>query len=125
MKKTLKNSMMNEMLRQLRPILSHRDKIGYIAARNYRILDDCLIEFQVFRDELIKKYGEVDKDESGNDLPTLSINVSSPNFKQFCDELEPFNNMEHEVDLMMANFDDAIGCLSGEEILAIDWMLED
>lgn len=125
MKKTLKNSMMNEMLRQLRPILSHRDKIGYIAARNYRILDDCLIEFQVFRDELIKKYGEVDKDENGNDLPTISINVSSPNFKQFCDELEPFNNMEHEVDLMMANFDDAIGCLSGEEILAIDWMLED
>lgn len=125
MKKILKNSMMNEMLRQLRPILSHRDKIGYIAARNYRILDDCLTEFQMFRDELIKKYGEVDKDGNGNDLPTISINVSSPNFKQFCDELEPFNNMEHEVDLMTAKFDDAIGCLSGEEILAIDWMLED
>lgn len=125
MKKILKNSMMNEMLRQLRPILSHRDKIGYIAARNYRILDDCLTEFQMFRDELIKKYGEVDKDENGNNLSTISINVSSPNFKQFCDELEPFNNMEHEVDLMTAKFDDAIGCLSGEEILAIDWMLED
>lgn len=125
MKKILKNSMMNEMLRQLRPILSHRDKIGYIAARNYRILDDCLTEFQVFRDELIKKYGEVDKDENGNELPTISINVGSPNFKRFCDELEPFNNMEHEVDLMTAKFEDAIGCLSGEEILGIDWMLED
>lgn len=125
MKKILKNSMMNEMLRQLRPILSHRDKIGYIAARNYRILDDCLTEFQVFRDELIKKYGEVDKDKNGNELPTISINVGSPNFKRFCDELEPFNNMEHEVDLMTAKFEDAIGCLSGEEILGIDWMLED
>lgn len=125
MKKTLKNSMMNEMLRQLRPILSHRDKIGYIAARNYRILDDCLTEFQAFRDELIKKYGEVDKDENGNDLQTISIKVGSPNFKQFCEELEPFNNMEHEVDLMTAKFEDAVGCLSGEEILSIDWMLED
>ena len=48
-----------------------------------------------------------------------------PNFQQFCDELAPFNEMEHEVELMMAKYDDAVGNLSGEEILAIDWMLED
>lgn len=125
MKRMLKNSTMSEMLHQLQPILSHRDKIGYIAARNYRILTDCLTEFQTFRDDLIKKYGEVDKDEHGDELPTISIKVGSPNFKQFCDELEPFNNMEHEVDLMTAKYEDAIGCLSGEEILGIDWMLED
>lgn len=125
MKKILKNSVMNEMLRQLEPILSHRDKVGYIAARNFRILDNCLTEFQAFRDELIKKYGEVDKDKDGNVLPTISIKVDSLNFKKFCDELEPFNNMEHEVDLMTAKYEDAIGSLSGEEILAIDWMFED
>ena len=51
--------------------------------------------------------------------------MDSPNFQQFCDELAPFNEMEHEVELMMAKYDDAVGNLSGEEILAIDWMLED
>ena len=36
MKKKLKNSQMAVMLSQLKPILSQRDKIGYVAARNYR-----------------------------------------------------------------------------------------
>jgi len=26
---------------------------------------------------------------------------------------------------MTAKYEDAVGCLSGEEILAVDWMLED
>ena len=65
------------------------------------------------------------KDESGNETGTISIKVGSPNFKAFCDELAPFNEMEHEVELMTAKYEDTIGCLSGEEILLLDWMLED
>ena len=38
MKKTLKNAQMAEMLLDLQPLLSQRNKVGYIAARNYRIL---------------------------------------------------------------------------------------
>lgn len=125
MKETLSNAVLNEMLHQLQPILSHRNRVGYIAARNYRIIKDCLTEYQLFRDDLIKKYGEIDKDENGNVLSTISIKVGSPNFKQFCDELEPLNNMKQDVDLMKARYVDVIGCLSGEEILGIDWMLED
>ena len=71
------------------------------------------------------EYGEPDKDESGNETGTISIKVGSPNFKAFCDELAPFNEMEHEVELMTAKYEDTIGCLSGEEILLLDWMLED
>lgn len=78
-----------------------------------------------FKHDLINKYGEPDKDESGNETGTISIKVGSPNFKAFCDELAPFNEMEHEVELMTAKYEDTIGCLSGEEILLLDWMLED
>lgn len=60
---------------------------------------------------------------SASDVATLKMD--SPNFKQFCDELAPFNEMEHEVELMTAKYDEVAGNLSGEEILAIDWMLED
>lgn len=123
MKKTLKNAQMAGMLNELRPILSRRDKIGYVAARNYRVLAECLTEYETFRNSLIEKYGEETTDERGN--PTISIKVDSPNFKAFCDEMTPFNEMEHGVELMMAKYTDAIGCLSGEEILGIDWMLED
>ena len=65
----------------------------------------------------------VGRKEPGEKVQILKMD--SPNFKQFCDELAPFNEMEHEVELMTAKYDDAAGNLSGEEILAIDWMLED
>lgn len=123
MKKTLKNSQMAEMLAKLRPILSHRDKIGYIAARNYRILGETLTEYETFRNNLIQKYGEEITDERGN--TTIGIKVDSPKFKEFSAEMAPFNEMEHEVELMTAKYTEAIGCLSGEEILGVDWMLED
>lgn len=123
MKKTLKNSQMAEMLAKLRPILSHRDKIGYIAARNYRILGETLTEYEAFRNSLIQKYGEEITDEHGNS--TIGIKVDSPKFKEFSVEMAPFNEMEHEVELMVAKYEEAIGCLTGEEILALDWMFED
>lgn len=125
MKKKLKNIQMDQMINSLQKVLSHRDKIGYYAARNYRILNDSLIEYQNFKNSLIAKYGTTDIDSDGNELQTISIKVGSKNFDDFLKELEPFNNIEHEVELMIAKYEDAIGCLSGEEILAIDWMLED
>lgn len=125
MKKKLKNIQMDQMINSLQKVLSYRDKIGYYAARNYRILNDSLVEYQNFKNSLIAKYGTTDVDADGNELQTISIKVGSQNFDDFLKELEPFNNIEHEVELMIAKYDDAIGCLSGEEILAIDWMLED
>ena len=112
MKKKLKNAQMVAMLNQLQPILSHRDKIGYIAARNYRILSECLTEYEAFRNSLIEKYGEETKDDRGR--PIIGVKVDSPNFKLFCDELAPFNEMEHEVEIMTARYEETIGCLSGE-----------
>lgn len=123
MKKKLKNSEALVYLKSLKPLLSRRDKIGYVAARNYRFLSNSIVEFETIRLSLIEKYGEKGRDERG--APTYTLKMDSPNFQKFCDELAPFNEMEHEVDLMMAKYDDAVGNLSGEEILAIDWMLED
>lgn len=125
LKKQLKNSEMVVMVQNLRPLLQLRNKIGYIAARNFRMLSTALTEYEAFKHDLINKYGEPDKDESGNETGTISIKVGSPNFKAFCDELAPFNEMEHKVELMTAKYEDTIGCLSGEEILLLDWMLED
>lgn len=123
MKKTLKNSRMVAMRQQLRPLLSRRDKIGYIAARNYRILSESLTEYEAIRCGLVEKYGEEAAGEDG--APLFQIKIGTPNFKLFCDEMTPFNEMEHEVDLMTAKYEDAIGCLTGEELLGVDWMFQD
>ncbi len=123
MKTKLKNSVALERLHSLKPFLSRRDKIGYVAARNYRFLSNSIAEFETIRLSLIEKYGVEGKDERG--APTYTLKMDSPNFKNFCDELAPFNEMEHEVELMTAKYDEVAGNLSGEEILAIDWMLED
>lgn len=113
------------MLNNLTPLLKNRDMIGYVAARNYRILTESLTEFNDFKEELIRKYGTPDKDEEGNELSSISVNPQSKEFEQFIDELEPFANIEHEVDLMFLKYDKVIGVLSGEEILSVEWMLVD
>lgn len=113
------------MLHQLEPILSQRNRLGYVAARNFRILSDALTEYNRFKMELVEKYGEQDRAENGAELPTVSIKVGSPEFKSFCDDMAPYNNIEQEVNLMTAKYEDTIGVLSGDEIIGIDWMLED
>lgn len=111
------------MLETLKPILPHRDKIGYIAARNTRILNDTLTEYFTFKRDLISKYGEADKDENGNEIGTVSIAPSSSNFKDFVKEFDVIKDIEHDVDLMTIPYEEVIGLLNGEEILELDWML--
>ena len=58
MKKLLKkNSELVAMMHQLEPILAQRNKLGYVAARNFRILSDTLTEYNQFKMELVEKYG--------------------------------------------------------------------
>lgn len=125
MKKIFKNYELVAMQQSLKPLLQLRDKLGFIAARNTRTIENALTEYEDFKNDLIKKYGEPDYDKNGNKLTTISIKVSSPNFTDFCNELESLNNIEQEVDIMTTKYADAIGVLSGEEMLGVDWMLED
>lgn len=119
------NFEMANMVESLKPILKHRDIIGYAAARNTRILEDCLTEFRSFQEDLVRKYGTQDKTEDGKDLPTIRLEYSDPKFKEFSEELEKIGNIKHNAFIMVLDYKDVIGLLNGEEILAIDWMLKD
>lgn len=117
-----KNIQMEQMVENLKPILPHRDIIGYLAARNTRILNDTLTEYFTFKRDLINKYGESDTDENGKETGTISILPTSPNFKDFVSEFDKIKDIEHDVDLMTIPYKDVIGILNGEEILKLDWM---
>lgn len=124
MKKILRNEEMVVMLQQLQPLLSHKDMFGYVAARNTRILSECLTEYNQAKNDLIDRFGTETTDESTG-MTTTVIKVGTPAFKSFCEAMEPFNKIEHEVELMTMKYEDTINCLTGEEILGVGWMLED
>ena len=124
MKKTLKNEEMVRMLKQLEPLLSHKDMFGYVAARNTRIISNCLTEYNQTKNDLIDRFGIREVDEETG-LTTTSIKIGTPAFKSFCEAMEPFNRIEHEVEIMTMKYEDTINCLTGEEILGVEWMLED
>ncbi|MCC8160270.1 MAG: hypothetical protein LIO53_02965 [Oscillospiraceae bacterium] len=125
MKQTLTNVQMEQMIAHLKPILSRRDKCGYVAARNTRILNDTLTEYFAFKRDLIRKFGTEGINEDGNPNGRIEIQPSSPNFKDFIAEFDKIAEIEHEVKLMTLTYDEVVGCLSGEEILDLDWMLEE
>lgn len=124
MKKILKNEEMVRMLKQLEPLLSHKDMFGYVAARNTRIISNCLTEYNQTKSDLIDRFGTKEVDEETG-LTTTSIKIGTPAFKSFCEAMEPFNSIEHEVEIMTMKYEDTINCLTGEEILGVEWMLED
>ena len=120
-----KNIDMEKMVGTLKPHLERTDVIGYAAARNTRILENELQEYVQRRDELVLKYGEEKKDEDGNPTGSVSLNFDSPKFTEFVEELEKFAVLEHEPPIMKLKYEQAIGILSGAELLELDWMFED
>lgn len=119
------NNDMDQMLAALEPLLERKDIIGYAAARNARILRSELSEYASVRDELVMKYGEADLDGDGNPTGSVSLSVNSEKFPQFAEEIERFARIEHEPDLFKLKFEEAIGQLSGKELLELEWMFED
>lgn len=120
-----KNAEMEQMVGALQKHLDRRDIVGYAAARNTRILQDELKEYIERRDELVRKYGEEDKDKDGNPTGSVSLAFESPEFSKFAEELEQFAVIEHSPRLMQLKYEDAIGILSGAEILELDWMFKE
>ena len=109
----------------MRPLLQRRDKLGYIAARDTRIINDTLAEYFSFKNSLIRKYGEEDKDADGKSRGTISLRPDSPGFQSFAEEFEDIRTVEQDVELLTMKYEDVIGVLSGEEMLILDPILED
>ena len=114
------NLELDHHIEMLKPFLKHRNKVGYIAARNLRLISNALTEYFQFKEELLRKYGDVSEDGD-----KISIFPDSERFEPFMEEMEPIKNIKQEVDIMMLKYDEIIGILSGEEILMLEWMLEE
>lgn len=124
-KKAYKNIELEQMLNALQAHLNRTDIIGYAAARNTRILTAEAKEYLDRRQELISKYGSPQLDDSGNPTGLTELRFDSENFAKFAEEIEEWSQIEHTPDIYKIPAEKCIGILSGNEILEIDWMLED
>ncbi len=124
MTKAFKNLELRTMLNGLKEVMKYNGKIGYAAARNTRMIQDALTEYMEEERKLILKYGKKEKDENGNETGSVKLNTESPEFGRFLDEIEPYMEIEHEVNIMQVEVAD-LEKLTGEEILAIDWMIKE
>lgn len=121
----LANCEIEKHISQLKTVLNHSDVVGYAAARNTRIMSEAITEYLQKRDELIAKFGNPVLDEEGKETGEISLSIESENFPKFLDELKPFAEVEQEINLVKLKYEQAIGLLSGTELLELDWMFED
>ncbi|MBO7452714.1 MAG: hypothetical protein J6U54_20485 [Clostridiales bacterium] len=121
----LTNFAMETKIAKLNPFLNRADIIGYAAARNTRILRDAVGAYITTRDALIVKYGQLEKDDNDRQTGRYIIPYDDPNFSTFKNELDRIGNIEHDVDIFKISYSDVMDKLTGNEILEIDWMLDD
>ena len=108
----------NDMMDSLRPLLPRRDRIGYVAARNMQALRR-MADMEAARDALIARYGTPLTDSEGRYLGRHAIPVGSPAHRRLVMELGK------PPELTRLPYSVADGELTGEEILACEWMFEE
>lgn len=119
------NAQMEQMLIALEPLLERRDIVGYASARNTRVLRAEALEYLKRRDELIAQYGEPELGDDGLPTGRTQLRIGSDEHKAFCREIEMYANIKHRPNLFKIAYADAIGKMTGNEILACEWMLVD
>lgn len=120
-----KNIEMERMIDILGKHLSRTDIIGYAAARNTRILRSEGREYFERREQLIHKHGKPQLADDGKPTGLFELKVGTPEFEKFASEIEQFAIIEHKPNIFKLKYSEAIGKLSGNELLELEWMFED
>lgn len=105
--------------------LDRVDIIGYACARNSRTFENELEEFINFRNDLLLKYGHKEINEHGVETGNISLDQTDENYEKAIQEYKKVLLLDRNLDIIKIKYSDVIGLLSGNEILQIDWMLED
>ena len=119
----LSNAEMETMLNSLEPLLDRTDIIGYAAARNYRKLQDGCQEYLSRKRQIINEYGEKEYDEDGN---VIGIRISDEQMLAKANEdISVIVNLCHDVEIYQIPIGEAVGKLSGRELLLTEFMFRE
>ena len=122
---TLTNVRMESMLGDLEPLLDRDDLIGYAAGRNTRVIKQTILDYLENRDRLVRERGEPVLDESGKETGQYRISRDDGELDRFIEELRVYGDIEHEVRIVSVPASEAVGRLTGRQVEALGWMLEE
>lgn len=103
----------------LNTMLQVKGIVGYKIARNLRMINEELKEYNQIKQELFQKYGE---EKEGS----LIIDKSSENYSLFTKEIEPYENQEVNFDFKLITDEELQnGDLTAEQVLILsEYFLE-
>ena len=122
---TVSNYTMEQYVEILKNFLDRKDIIGYAAARNTRQLNTANLDHARIKLDLLNEYGTPKKDEYGNNTNELVLTSDDDNFELVKKRLDISGNTKHDVVIYTITYEDVINELTGNEILLIDWMIEE
>lgn len=112
------------MIDSLVPLLGRTDSIGYAAAYNTRTLTNEAVEYiQLYQEKLVE-YGKPVLDDDGTPTGQYELDTRTPEFSRFRDETRDFALMEHDFEPFTIPSSDAMGRISGSQMLMVQWMLD-
>ena len=118
------NARLTAMRQSIAPMLERTDVIGFVAAKNARAIDAELREFDEKRDELIRELGTEEVGEDGKPTGNARIDRDTPEFEEFARRIKEYAEIECEVNICTVPVEKAEGLLSGNEMLAVEWMFD-
>lgn len=121
----LSNLEMERVVEVLNPLLDRADMIGYVAARNVKAVKDALQPYMQTKDALVMKFGREVQDDHGNPTGVTMVAESDECYQEFLEEIIPIASDIQDVEIRKLKYEDVAGKLSGNEILALDFMLEE
>lgn len=77
------------------------------------------------KNDLIIKYGTKEVDKDGKETGNIVVTPDSDRMNDFLEEMQRYSTITHDVNLFQLNYTDAIGQLSGKELLDLDFMFKD
>ncbi|MDD6566977.1 MAG: hypothetical protein PUF11_09385 [Parafannyhessea umbonata] len=116
------NEQAGNMINALAPLLGRTDSLGYAAAYNTRTLTNEAMEYIQLYQRKLEEYGTPVVDEDGNQTGQYELEVASQNFERFRDETRDFALMEHDFEPYTVPVTDAMGRISGSQMLSVQWM---
>lgn len=115
----MKLSQADTLLNVLNTMLQTKGIVGFKIARNYRMINDELKEYNEKKLELFEKYG---REENGK----LIIEKDSENYPLFLQEIKPYEEQEVEFNFRMITEEElAESELTAEQMLILsEYMVE-
>ena len=121
----LTNYEMALRLCQLDQLLDRTDLIGYAAARNARVLSQACGEYLRMQERLVCELGVPEADEEGRETGAMRLDFDSPSFAEFRRSMDEIAPVESDVEVFRIPAAEAIGKLSGKQLLDLGWMFEE